>query len=63
MIVKLAKMKQVHYKLHALGRDNSIVAHNPDKVIFNYSSYKLSDIEKKVLVWGLNFALPPVNLN
>ena len=61
---KLAKMKQVHYKkLHALGRDNSIEAHNPDKVIFNYSFYKLSDIEKKVLVWGLNFALPPVNLN
>ena len=40
-----------------------IGAHDPGKVIFNYSSYKLSDIEKKVLVRGLNFALPPVRLN
>ena len=56
---KLVKIKQVHYKkLHALGKDNSIGAHAPDKVMFNYSSYKLSDIEKKVLVKGLNFALP-----
>ena len=61
---KLVKIKQIHYKkLHALGKDNSIGAHDPDKVIFNYSSYKLSDIEKKVLVRGLNFALPPVKLN
>ena len=61
---KLVKIKQVHYKKkHALGKNNSIGAHDPDKVIFNYSSYKLSDIEKKVLVRGLNFALPPVKLN
>ena len=61
---KLVEIKQVHSKkLHVLGKDNSIGAHDPDKVIFNYSSYKLSDIEKKVLVRGLNFALPPVKLN
>ena len=61
---KLVKIKQVHYKkLHALGKDNSIGAHDLDKVIFNYSSHKLSDIEKKVLVRGLNFALPPVKLS
>ena len=61
---KLVKIKQVHYKkLHALGKDNSIGKHDLDKVIFNYSSHKLSDIEKKVLVRGLNFALPPVKLN
>ena len=35
---KLAKIKQVHYKkLHALGKDSSIGAHDPDKAIFNYS--------------------------
>ena len=35
---KLVKIKQVHYKkLHALGKGNSIGAHDPDKVIFNYS--------------------------
>ena len=61
---KLVKMKQDHSKkLHALGKDNSVGAHDPDKVIFNYSSYKLPDIEKKVLVRGLNFVLPPVKLN
>ena len=48
---KLVKIKQVYYKkLHASGKDNSIGAHDSDKVIFNYSSYKLCDIEKKVLV-------------
>ena len=61
---KLVKIKQVHYKkLHALGKDNSIGAHDLGKVIFNYSSCKLSDIEKKVLVRGLNFALLSVKLN
>ena len=34
---KLVNMKQVHYKkLHALAKDNSVGAHDPDKVIFNY---------------------------
>ena len=61
---KLVKIKQVHYKkLHALGKDSSIGAHDPDKVIFNYSSHKLSDVGKKLLLRGLNFALPPVKLN
>ena len=31
--------------------------------MFNYSSYKLPDIEKKVLVRDLNFAFPPAKLN
>ena len=31
--------------------------------MFNQLSHKLSDIEKKVLVRGLNFTLPPVKLN
>ena len=37
--------------------------HNPDKVIANYSSYNLLDNEKKLLVKGLNFAVPPRNVN
>ena len=61
---KLVKIKQVDYKmLHAFGKDNSIGTHDTDKVIFIYSSYKLSDIENKLLVRGLNFALSPVKLN
>ena len=61
---KLVKITQAHYKkLHALGKDSSIRAHDPDKITFNYTSHKLSDVEKKALVRGLNFALPPVKLN
>ena len=36
---------------------------NPERVIFNYSDITLSDEEKSLLVKGLNFALPPSNLN
>ena len=34
----------------------------PEKVIFNFSKYVLSDIEKKLLAKGLNFCLPPKQL-
>ena len=61
---KLVKIKQVHYKkLHASGKNCLIRTHDSDKVIFNDSSHKLSNIEKNVLVRGLNFALPPMKLN
>ena len=49
--------------MHALGKDSSIGTHDPDKVIFNYSSHRLSNVEKNVLARGLNFALPQVKLN
>ena len=32
-------------------------SHDPDKVIFNFSSYELSDVEKSVLCKGLNFSV------
>ena len=35
---------------------------DPEKVIFNFSKYALSDIEKKLLAKGLNFCLPPKQL-
>ena len=35
---------------------------DPEKVIFNYSKFVLSDIEKKLLAKGLNFCLPPKQL-
>ena len=61
---KLVKINQVHYKkLHALGKDSSAGTDDPYKVIFDYSSHKLSNVEKNVLARGLNFALPPVKLN
>ena len=36
---------------------------DPDSVIFNYSNYELSSIEKKVLSRGLRFSIYPNNLD
>ena len=37
--------------------------HDPNKVIFNFSEYKLSDCKKRLLAKGLNFSLPPKYLD
>ena len=37
-------------------------AHDPNQIIFNYSSYQLNDIEQSLLCKGLNYALPPKKL-
>ena len=50
-------------KLHNLRLENRYECHDLDKVIFNYSLYKLSDLEKRLLAKGLNYALPPIKLN
>ena len=34
-------------------------SHNPDRVIFNFSSYELTDEENNVLSKGLNFSVKP----
>ena len=61
---KLSKVRDVHNKkLHNLGLESRYECHDPDKVIFNHSSYKLSDLEKRLLPKGLNYALPPIKLN
>ena len=61
---KFSKVRDVHNKkLHKLGLENKYECHDPDKVIFNYSLYKLSDLEKRLLVKDLNYALPPIKLN
>ena len=46
-----------------MGLENRYECHDLDKVILNYSSYKLSDLEKRLLAKGLNYALPPIKLN
>ena len=48
-------------KLERLKREYLSEGIDPDKVIFNYSSYELNDIEKKVLSHGLKFCSQPVN--
>ena len=61
---KIPQVKETHCKnLKNLGSVSLVRSHNPDKVIINYSYYQLSDIEKTILVKGLNFALLPKKLN
>ena len=36
--------------------------HDPEKVIYNYSSYDLTQTEISRLLTGLNFSLPPQKL-
>ena len=60
---KLGKVIHDNNKLHNLGLENRYECHDTDKVIFKYSSYKLSDLEKNLLAKGLNYALPPIKLN
>ena len=43
--------------------ENRYECHDPDKVILNYSLYKLSYLEKRLIAKGLNYALPPIKLN
>ena len=54
-------------KLHILflnkSYHNSVTSHDPDKVIFNFSSNVLNTTEKSILSKGLNFAIPPKNKN
>ena len=60
---KLAHHQNIHSKkLFNLGLEVSKVSHDPDKIIFNYSSYNLSKSKKRVLCKGLNFAIPPDKL-
>ena len=40
----------------------SKIHHNPNKIIHNFFSNQLSQIEKSLLWKGLNFALPPKKL-
>ena len=57
--LKLKKQKKLcNLLLKNIGK-NSDTCQDPDKVIFNFSSYNLNDHEKLVLCKGLNFAIPP----
>ena len=39
-----------------------IDSHDPNNVIFNFSSYELSDVEKSVLCKGLTFSVKPKSI-
>ena len=48
-------------KFYKLLKESKI-ENDSEKVIFNFSKYALSDIEKQLLAKGLNFCLPPKQL-
>ena len=61
---KILNVKEIHSKkLKEFGMVAGLKSHDPDKVIPNYSSYNLLDNEKKLLVKGLNVAVPLRKLN
>ena len=53
-------------KINKLCPDNSyyesVTSHDPEKVLFNFSSHS-EENEKSLLSRGLNFAIPPKNVN
>ena len=64
----ISKIRKVQVKkLGSLCSDNnyfkSVTSHDPEKVLFNFSSHQLTEHEKSLLSRGLNFAIPPQNLN
>ena len=64
---KLARSKNQGKKLHNLylnnSYHNSVTSHDPDKVIFYFSDHVLYTTGKLLLSKGLNFAIPPKNIN
>ena len=61
------KDKAHEKKLHKLNINKSNAAeenlnHDHEKVFFNFSSYNLSTHEKSLLCKGLNFEIPPRNI-
>ena len=45
-------------KFYKLVHENEM-ENDPEKVIFNFSKFELSDADKKLLAKGLNFCLSP----
>ena len=58
--MKLAHHQNIHSKkFFNLGLEVFKVSYDPDKIVFNYSSYNLWKSRKGLLCKGLNFAIPP----
>ena len=61
---KILKSKSLvqQNKFYKLVHENKM-ENDPEKVIFNFSKYELSDAEKKLFAKGLNFCFAPKQLN
>ena len=64
-ILKLWKVQGK--KISKLCSDNSyyksVTSYDPEEVLFNFSNHSLTGHEKSLLSRGLNFAIPPNNVN
>ena len=54
--------KKLQRLIPTFMKDVTDFKHEPDKVIFNFSPYLLTESDKSLLLKGLNFAIPPKNL-
>ena len=66
-VVKNDKSLRFHQKIHsknllALTKGINVVGHDPKTVIFNFSKYKLTKQEESLLSKGLQFAIPPTEI-
>ena len=60
----LNKVKLVHErKLLKIGFRSIEEGHDPQKVIFNFSSHELTEAEKRLLSKGLSLSIPPKDIN
>ena len=46
-----------------MGLKNVYECQDTDKIIFNYYSYRLSDLKKRLPPNGMNYTLLPIKLN
>ena len=60
--ISLALLFLLRLRFPNLGLEVSKVSHDPDEIIFNYSSNNLSKGEKSLHCKSLNFAIPPDKL-
>ena len=61
--IRKNQSKKFHNLVLNNSYHNSVTSHNPDMVIFNFLSHALSTTEKSLLSKGLNFTIPPKNIN
>ena len=61
--LRAATIRTHRKKLASLGVYNSLEPCNPDKVVFNYSSVRITHQLRTLLAFGLDFALPPCKIN
>ena len=57
------KHKRLRNLIPGCKPETSLESHDPEKVIYNFSSHTLSDSEKSLLCKGLRFALSPKKID